>query len=74
MRALLLSVTVLGLIVAFAQSEPAPASAQPVTTDDVRLVSEHMLSDNGRQAGKNGNTGRNGKSGQRVKFVKNIKG
>ena len=55
MRTLLLAVGVLGLAVVFGWSEPAPASAQPVTSDDVQLVSEQMSSHDGPQGlGKNG--------------------
>lgn len=42
MKAVLLAVGVLGLGAVFAMFEPAPASAKPVTSDDVRLVSERM--------------------------------
>ena len=42
MRAVLFTVGVLGLAAVFALSEPAPASAKPVISDDVRLVSEQM--------------------------------
>jgi hypothetical protein len=44
MRALLLAVGVLGLALVFHLSEPAPASTQPVTSDDVQLLSEQMAS------------------------------
>ena len=55
MRALLSVVGVLGLAVVFGMFEPAPASSQPVTLDDVQLVSEQMSSEIGPRAGKNGN-------------------
>ena len=55
MRALLLAVGVLGLVAVFGLSEPAPASAEPVTSDDVQLMSEQMSGDDGSQGyGKNG--------------------
>ena len=62
MKVLLSLVCVLGLAVVFGLSEPAPASTQPVTSDDVQLVSEQTLAENGPAAGKNGN--RNGGSGR----------
>jgi hypothetical protein len=40
MKAVLLAVGVLGLAIAFGMFEPA--SAKPVTSDDVRFVSERM--------------------------------
>jgi hypothetical protein len=42
MKVVLFTVGVLGLAVLFGLAEPMPASGQPVTTDDVRLVSEQM--------------------------------
>lgn len=42
MKAVLSVVCVLGLGAIFAMFEPTPASATPVTSDDVRLVSEQM--------------------------------
>lgn len=42
MKAVLAAVVVLALGVFFARFEPARASATPVTSDDVRLVSEQM--------------------------------
>ena len=42
MKAVLLAVGVLGLAAVFGLFEPTPASGQPVTSDDVRLVSERM--------------------------------
>ena len=42
MKAVLLAVGVLGLAAVFGLCEPLPASATPVTSDDVRLVSERM--------------------------------
>jgi hypothetical protein len=73
MRALLLSVGLLGLALLFAFAEPAPASTQRVTSDDVELASEQTSSDLGPTAGKNGTSGvqgrsfpgRNGFNGQR---------
>ena len=55
MRALLLAVGVLGLVAVFGLSEPAPASAEPVTSDDLQLMSEQLSSPDGSQSnGKNG--------------------
>jgi hypothetical protein len=73
MRALLLSVGLLGLALLVAISEPAPASTQRVTSDDVELASEQTLRDIDPKAGKNGTSGvqgrsfpgRNGFNGQR---------
>ena len=42
MKAVLLALGVLGLAAVFGLCEPAPAAAKPVTSDDVRLVSEQM--------------------------------
>jgi hypothetical protein len=42
MKAVLLAAGVLGLAAIFGGFEPTPASGQPVTSDDVRLVSEQM--------------------------------
>lgn len=44
MKALLAAVGVLGLAVCFGVSRPAPASTRPVTSDDVRVVSEQIES------------------------------
>ena len=72
MRALLSVIGVLGLAVVFGMSEPAPASTQPVTSDDVRLVSEQMSSEIGPMAGRNGNTGKNGRGrgGRGARFTR----
>ena len=61
MKAILSAVSVLGLALVFGLSEPAPASHQPVTSDDVQMVSEEMSADIGPTAGKNGNDGKNGR-------------
>lgn len=42
MRALLLSAGVLGLAAFFGLFEPTPVSARPVTSDDVRVLSEQI--------------------------------
>jgi hypothetical protein len=72
MRALLLSVGLLGLALLFAVAESAPASTQRVTSDDVELASERTLLDIDPRAGKNGNQGRhgNGSVGKGFKAVK----
>jgi len=56
MKALLSVVGVLGLAVVFGLTEPVPASTQPVTLDDVRLVSEQVSNDDGPLGAKNGKT------------------
>jgi hypothetical protein len=70
MRALLLTVGLLGLALLFAFAEPAPASTQRVTSDDVELASEQMSSDRGPTAGHNGRAfktkGINGRRSARV--------
>ena len=66
MKSLLSLFGLLGLAVVFGMSEPAPASTQPVTSDDVRLVSEQTSIEIGQKAGKNGNSGKRGKSNKRV--------
>jgi hypothetical protein len=51
MKMLVFAVGVLGLAALFGMSEPSSASAQPVTSADVRLVSEKVsdqASENGR--------------------------
>ena len=70
MRVLLLSVAVLALAVVFGMSERAPGSTQPVSSDDVGLVSEQTLSEHDPKAGKNGNSDRNGRGrgGRRTDF------
>ncbi len=55
---------VLGIAVVLGLSEPAPASAAPVTPDDVRLISEQTLHQNVPQAGKNGNSNEYGRRGR----------
>jgi hypothetical protein len=42
MKALLFAVGVLGLAAAFARFEPTPASATPVTSDEVGVTSEKV--------------------------------
>jgi hypothetical protein len=42
MKAVLFALGVLGLAAVFAVSEPTAVSARPVTSDDVRVVSEQM--------------------------------
>ncbi len=58
MKSLLSLFGLLGLAVVFGMSEPVPASTQPITSDDVRLVSEQTSSEIGQKAGKNGNSGK----------------
>ncbi len=64
MKSLLSLFGLLGLAVVFGMSEPVPASTQPITSDDVRLVSEQTSIEIGQKAGKNGNTGKNGTRGR----------
>lgn len=47
MKALLSVVAVLGLAAVFGWFEPASASTQPATSDEVRLVSEQTSNDDG---------------------------
>lgn len=55
MKALLAAIGVLGLAVAFGLCEPAPASARAVTSADVQLVSEQVVSDDDPRGAKYGN-------------------
>ncbi len=64
MRVLLFAAGVLGIALVFGQCERAPAAAEPVTSDDVQLLSEQVASLDGPQGfGKNGNGGMNGIGG-----------
>jgi hypothetical protein len=47
MKALLFAVGVLGLAAVFSLFEPAPASATPVTSDDVGVTSEKVQEPSG---------------------------
>ena len=64
MKAILSAISVLALALVFGLSEPAPASHEPVKSDDVELLSEELSSEAGRYGwGKNGQSGKNGRGG-----------
>ncbi len=60
-RTVLSAIALLGLAVFIHASEPEHAATEAVSGDDLQLVSEETVSEEGPAFGRNGNTGKNGR-------------
>ncbi len=60
------ALTMLGVAGVFSLFEPTPSSAKSITSEDVRLASERIVtqSSDSNARGRNGNLGGNGRTGR----------